>query len=120
MNKRKITHLQRARRAKRTRAKIFGEPKAPRLAVFRSNKNIAGQLIDDGEGKTLAAASLKDLTKEERKKNKTEQAMLVGALIAKRAAEKNIVRARFDRRSYRYHGRVRAFAEGARKGGLQL
>ena len=110
----------RARRNRRVRAKIFGVKDAPRLAVFRSNQYIAAQLIDDGRHATIAAASSRELPKEDRKKTKTEQAASVGLLVAKRAKELGVTRARFDRRSYRYHGRVSALAEGARKGGLSL
>jgi large subunit ribosomal protein L18 len=92
----------------------------PRLAVFRSNRAISAQLIDDDKATTLAHASTKELGKEGEKKTKKEQAQLVGALIAKRAKEGGITKAVLDRRSYRYHGRVRALAEGARAAGLTI
>ena len=120
MNKARALHEVRLRRARRNRAKFFGSPEKPRLAVLRSNKSISCQLIDDVAGKTLAAASSRELPKETLKKNKTEQALLVGALIAEKAAKHKITQAVFDRRAYHYHGRVPALAEGARKGGLTI
>jgi len=113
-----IVNAQRARRVRRTRAKILGTAQRPRLAVYRSNRYIYAQLIDDAAGRTLAAASYREL--EGKKKTKTEQAAELGALIAKKAKDAGIAAAVFDRRSYQYHGRVRAVAEGARKQGLQL
>ena len=102
----------------RNRAKLSGTPKRPRLAVFRSNKNVSLQLIDDKSGKTIAAASTKELTPG--KKTKTQEAFEVGELLAKRAKEVKINTAVFDRRFYKYHGRVRAAADGVRKGGLTI
>lgn len=117
-----VRHLNqiRERRTKRVRAKIFGNKKVPRLAVFRSNVSVYAQLIDDGEGKTLASASSRELVKEMQKKSKTEKARAVGELIAKKARTLGIGRVLFDRRSYAYHGRVKAVAEGARHGGLKI
>lgn len=91
----------------------------PRLAVFRSNKYIYGQIIDDEKGVTLVAASEGDL-KRKKKASKTERAELVGEILAKKALELGIKKIRFDRRKYQYHGRVKSFAEGARKGGLKF
>ena len=105
---------------RRARARIFGTAQKPRLAVFRSNRNLYAQLIDDEKGRTLASASNKDLPKSGAKEKKSGQASLVGELIAKKALEKGIKEAVFDRRSYKYHGRVAAVAEGARKGGLKI
>ncbi|MFN0276902.1 MAG: 50S ribosomal protein L18 [Chitinophagales bacterium] len=110
-----------ARRQKvryRIRKKVSGTPECPRLAVFRSNKQIYAQLIDDVAGHTLASASsrlLKDVNG-----NKTEIAKQVGIAIAKIAAEKNIVKVAYDRGGYLYHGRVKALADGAREGGLKF
>lgn len=91
----------------RVRAKVSGTSERPRLAVFRSNTSIAGQLIDDQKGITIVSVSGKDAAE-------------IGKEIAKKAVEKKITEAVFDRRSYRYHGRVKAFAEGAREGGLKI
>jgi large subunit ribosomal protein L18 len=110
-----------ARRQKvryRIRKKISGTPECPRLAVFRSNKQIYAQLIDDVAGHTLASTSsrmIKDV-----KGNKTEIAKQVGIAIAKIAAEKNITSVSYDRGGYLYHGRVKALADGAREGGLKF
>lgn len=91
-----------------------------RLAVFRSNKAIYAQVIDDKLGKTLVAANEKDLGKAAKKITKTEKARLVGEILAEKALKQKIKQVRFDRRRYKYHGRVKALAEGARKGGLQI
>lgn len=109
---------QREQRIRRTRAKIYGTSKKPRLAIHRSNKNINLQLIDDEGGKTLVYASTSELGKT--KKTKTEAAGAVGELIAKKAVEAKIAEAVLDRRFYKYHGRVKAVADGARKGGLKI
>lgn len=110
----------RARRTRRVRAKIFGIGVRPRLAVFRSNRFIYAQLIDDEKARTLASASSRALPKEDKGKSKIEQARRVGELLAKSALTAGIKRVVFDRRSYRYHGRVRALAEGVRAAGLQV
>lgn len=110
-----------ARRRKvryRIRKKISGTSECPRLAVFRSNKHIYAQLIDDVAGHTLASASSRLLS--DAKANKTEIAKQVGMAIAKIAAEKNITSVTYDRGGYLYHGRVKALAEGAREGGLKF
>lgn len=93
-----------------------------RLAVFRSNKSIYAQIIDDNQAKTLVVASEKDLDKKalNNKITKTEKANLVGKILAQKALDKKIKQVFFDRRDYRYHGRVKALAEGAREGGLQF
>lgn len=103
----------------RVRAKIGGTSERPRLSVFRSNRYLWVQLIDDAAGQTIAAASDKDLQMKKRE-GRMASAQNIGMLIAKRAAERKITRAVFDRGPYRYHGLVRAVAEGARKAGLQL
>jgi large subunit ribosomal protein L18 len=109
----------RQRRHKRVRKRIFGTADRPRLVVFRSNRGIEAQLIDDADGKTLAAASWLQL-KKSFKGNKTEQAAEVGKLLAQNAKKADVEEAVFDRGGYLYHGRVKALAEGAREGGLQL
>ena len=102
----------------RVRRKISGTAECPRLNVFRSNKNIYAQLIDDVAGVTLASASSKDSAIE--KGTKVEQSTAVGKLIAERAVAKGYKAVVFDRGGYLYHGRVKAFAEAARKGGLEF
>lgn len=108
----------RIRRARRSRALITGSATRPRLCVFRSNKNLTLQLIDDNKGLTVVNASTKELKSS--KSSKTEMAGAVGELLAKKALDTKITEAVFDRRFYKYHGRVKAAAEGARKGGLKI
>ncbi len=112
----------RKRRHRRVRKKVHGTPERPRLNVFRSLKHIYAQIIDDEQGVTLVAASTID--RELRAKcqglTKTEQARLVGELVAKRALAKGITRVVFDRGGYKYHGRVKALAEAAREAGLEF
>lgn len=102
----------------RVRKHITGTPVRPRLSVYRSNKGISCQLIDDVNGVTLTAASSTELKKAEG--NKVAQAKQVGALIAERASEHNVQSVVFDRGGYLYHGRVKALAEGAREKGLKF
>jgi large subunit ribosomal protein L18 len=109
----------RARRHRRVRGKIYGTAERPRLVVFRSNSGIEAQLIDDVEGKTLAAASWLGL-KKSFKGNKTEQAVEVGKLLAEAAKKANVETVVFDRGGYLYHGRVKALADAAREGGLKF
>lgn len=108
---------QAARRAIRTRAKLFGTKERPRLTVFRSLKHISAQLIDDSVGKTLVSAS--DMKMDGGKKP-MELAAVIGSEIAKKAKAAGISSAIFDRGSYRYHGRIKALADAAREGGLQF
>ncbi len=108
----------RQKRHMRVRNKISGTAERPRLNVFRSNKNIYAQVIDDVAGVTLVSASTLD--SEVAAGNKTEQATLVGKLVAERAAAKKISEVVFDRGGYLYHGRVQALAEAARENGLQF
>jgi len=111
----------RERRRRRVRAKISGTASRPRLNVFRSLKHIYVQLIDDEAGHTLvAASSLERAVKEQAGLKKIEEAALVGKLAAQRAQEKQIRRVVFDRAGYRYHGRIKAVADGAREGGLEF
>ena len=109
----------RERRHKRVRGKVTGTAERPRLAVFRSNNGIEAQLIDDLEGKTLAAASWLQV-KKSFKGNKTAQATEVGKRLAEAAKQAGVERAVFDRGGYLYHGRVKALAEAAREGGLKI
>ncbi|RYG03235.1 MAG: 50S ribosomal protein L18 [Chitinophagaceae bacterium] len=104
----------------RIRKKISGSAQTPRLAIFRSNTDIYAQLIDDLDGKTLAAASSKEKDIAAQKGNKVEKSKLVGAAIARKATELGITKVTFDRGGNLYHGRVKAVAEGAREGGLTL
>ncbi len=115
-------NLRRKIRHARIRKKVFGTPERPRLSVFRSLKHIYAQVIDDTRGHTLAAASTLDpeIRDQLRGLPKTEQSRLVGQLIARRALAKGVVRVVFDRGGYKYHGRVRALAEGARGEGLEF
>lgn len=100
------------------RKKIFGTPERPRLAVFRSNKQIYAQLIDDTTGNTLAAASSLNLKDKEKKESKSLQAKIVGLNIAENAKKAGIQKVIFDRGGFLYHGRVKSLAEGARESGL--
>jgi len=112
----------RNRRHKRVRAKVSGSAASPRLAVFRSLNHIYAQVIDDTRGHTLAAASTLDAELKDglNGKNKTGRSELVGALVAKRAMGQGIKQVAFDRGGNRYHGRVKALAEAARKEGLKF
>ena len=129
--------FKRQKRHKRVRAKIHGTAKVPRLCVFRSNRHIYAQLIDDEKGKTLVSANdliIKPKTKSQKVKTKNQKgekdkkmltkkiglAYEVGKLIAKKASEKKIKKVVFDRGGYKYHGRLKALAEGARKAGLKF
>jgi large subunit ribosomal protein L18 len=109
---------QRLKRRRRVRAKVHGTAERPRISVFRSNRGIFAQLIDDESGRTIAAVNwtedaLKGLPRE-------EQAKRAGATLAERAKAAGVESAVFDRGGYQYHGRVKAFAEGAREGGLSF
>ncbi|HEX2128848.1 MAG TPA: 50S ribosomal protein L18 [Solirubrobacterales bacterium] len=109
---------QRWRRRRRVRAKIRGTAERPRLSVFRSNKGIFAQLIDDNAGKTVAAVNW--IEPDLRKLGAGEQAKRAGELLAERAKAAGVETCVFDRGGYRYHGRVRALAEGAREAGLKF
>ena len=111
--------MERQRRHIRVRRKISGTAERPRLCVYRSNSNIYAQIIDDVAGNTLVAASTLDKEVKTKHSNK-EAAKEVGTLIAKRAADKNIVEVVFDRGGYIYHGVVKELAEAAREGGLKF
>ena len=113
------TREARLRRHRRVRGKVSGTAERPRLVVFRSNRGIEAQLVNDLEGRTLAAASWLHL-KKSFKGNKTEQAAEVGKLLAANAKKANVEVVVFDRGGYLYHGRVKALAEGAREGGLSF
>jgi large subunit ribosomal protein L18 len=109
----------RARRHRRVRGKVAGTAERPRLAVFRSNRGIEAQLVDDEAGRTVAAASWIGLGKAF-KGDKSAQATEVGKLLAANAKKAGVEAVVFDRGGYLYHGRVKALADGAREGGLQF
>jgi len=104
---------------RRVRKNIYGSSERPRLSVFRSNKQIYAQIIDDEKGITLASASSYN-SKEVEGKNKSEQATIVGKAVAEKAAAAGVKSVIFDRNGYQYHGRVKCLAEGAREGGLKF
>ncbi len=104
----------RLKRRRRVRAKVIGTAERPRMSVFRSNRGISAQLVDDLDGRTLAAVEWTEF----RGAGRMEQAEQVGKALAERARAAGIERAVFDRGGYRYHGRVKALADGAREGGL--
>ncbi len=110
--------VRRLRTKKSIRRKVHGTSDRPRLTVFRSNRNIYAQLIDDDDSRTLVAASTLD--KDHTAETPVQAGAVVGERLATRAAEHGITNAVFDRNGYRYHGRVRSLAEGARSGGLQF
>ncbi|NUN70281.1 MAG: 50S ribosomal protein L18 [Bacteroidetes bacterium] len=119
----KDTTKRRLRIKQTIRKRVFGSTERPRFSVYRSLNDIYGQIIDDVSGKTLV--SLSTNSKEIRAevaavKTKVEKSTLVGKLLAKKAVEKNITAVVFDRNGYLYHGRVKAFADGAREGGLKF
>ncbi len=116
MDKNKEKLEKRIRRHARIRAKVKGTKEMPRLTVYRSNKGMQAQVINDLEGFTLVSVS----SKEAKGKSKTESATELGKLIAKKAIEKKIEKVVFDKGGYKYHGRVKAFADGAREGGLKF
>lgn len=134
----RIKSKKRHRRHQRVRAKIFGTKECPRLSVFRSSKHIYAQLINDEKGKTLVASSDQEFLKpsvkarqsskskkespslKEKKAGKVAVAYRVGKLIAQKALKMEVTKVIFDRGGYKYHGRVKALAEGAREGGLKF
>ena len=115
--KQETKKTKRSKRHRRVRAKIFGTAERPRLVVFRSNKHVYGQLVDDEKGRILVSASDTGMKK---KKKRIEVSNEVGRLIAQKAKAKNISKVVFDRGGYAYHGNIKALAEGARAGGLLL
>ena len=116
MKKILVNKIRQERKKQRIRGKAQGTKEMPRLSVFRSNTYMYAQLIDDTKGETLVTVSEKHLEKPIG--TKTQRAKQVGVVLAKKATEKKIKKAVFDRGSYRYHGRVEAVAQGAREGGL--
>jgi large subunit ribosomal protein L18 len=122
MDQQKAKRRQQLRRRRHVRRNITGTAERPRLSVFRSSKHIYAQLIDDLAGETLAAASSRtaDVRKDVAYGGNTKAAKSVGKHLAAVAKGKGIAKAAFDRGHYRYHGRVKALADGAREGGLQF
>ncbi len=117
MDKNKIKQNKKIRRKNRVRAKISGTADCPRLSVFRSNRGIYAQIINDEIGKTLISIGAGEIKKKEKK---TAISLGLGKLIAEKAIAKGIKKVVFDRNGYKYHGRVKALAEGAREGGLKF
>lgn len=117
MKQDKVKNQVNLRRKKRVRAKISGTANRPRLSVFKSLKHIYAQLIDDEAGKTLVSVSDKEV---KGGKTKTEKAEALGKLIGEKALAKKISQAVFDKGAFKYHGRVKAVAEGARNAGLKI
>lgn len=123
-------YQQREKRRKRIRARVSGTALRPRLSVFRSNKHIFAQIINDQKGVTLVSVNDKELSNEVKNKKesgskenasgKKDLAFAVGGLLASKSLKKKIKKIVFDRGGYRFHGRVKAVAEGARKGGLEF
>ena len=110
----------RRKRHERIRLRLEGDAARPRLAVFRSLNHIYAQVIDDGAGKTLAAASTVEKELRGSKQTKTEEAKVVGRLVAERAKSAGVERVVFDRAGFRYHGRIKSLAEAAREAGLDF
>ena len=110
--------VKRLKRRRRVRAKVRGTAERPRISVFRSNRGISAQLVDDVAGHTLAAVTWTEAPL--RDKAPMEQATAAGKLLAERAQQAGITSAVFDRGGYQFHGRVKAFAEGIREGGLTV
>jgi large subunit ribosomal protein L18 len=122
VSQQKLVQVRRLRRQRHVRKRLYGTPERPRLAVFRSSKHIYAQVINDENGTTLASASSLDReihTDKSYGGNKAA-AVLVGKALAERAKKAGIDKICFDRRSYRYHGRVKALADAAREGGLSF
>lgn len=116
-----LTKSEKRNRIRRRIRKVsFGTPERPRLSVFRSNKEIYAQIIDDVSGKTLVSASSRDKELSEVKGTKSEIATAVGKAIAEKAKKSGIEAVAFDRGGYQYHGRVKSLADGAREGGLNF
>ena len=113
----KIKRENRAKRHKKVRAKVFGTAKIPRLNLYRSNRSLFIQLIDDQAGVTLASVNDKEIKSG---KTKVEKAKEAGKLIAEKAKKADIKKVVFDRGGYKYHGRVKSLADGAREGGLEF
>jgi len=119
-NDQKIKREKKQRRHKRKRAKIIGTKNRPRLSVFRSNAHLYCQLIDDEKGETLAFANDSEIKDQKTKTKKEEKSFLIGKLIAQKAQKKGIEKIVFDVGAYKYHGKIKSLAQGAREGGLKF
>jgi large subunit ribosomal protein L18 len=122
LNQRKIVETRRLRRQRHVRKRLHGTPERPRLAVFRSSKHIYAQVVNDDTGMTLASASTLDpeVRRDLAYGGNKAAAAIVGKVVAERAKQAGIDKICFDRRSYKYHGRVQALADAAREAGLQF
>jgi large subunit ribosomal protein L18 len=122
VNQRKIVEVRRLRRQRHVRKRLHGTPERPRLAIFRSSKHIYAQVVNDDNGTTLASASTldPDVRRDLAYGGNKAAASVVGKLVAERAKQAGIDKICFDRRSYKYHGRVQALADAAREAGLQF
>ena len=120
MEKTKNKQLHRISRHKRVRAKILGTAQRPRVSVFKSNRHIFAQFIDDTNGKTILSSRITPANKSKLKGNKTEKSSAIGETLAQKAKEIGINEVVFDRGGFKYHGRVKALAESLRKGGIKL
>ena len=122
MGQREIVQARRLRRQRHVRKRLFGTTERPRLAVFRSSKHIYAQVVNDVDGTTLASASSLDppIREQQRYGGNKAAASVVGRVVAERAKQAGIDKICFDRRSYKYHGRVQALADAAREGGLDF
>ena len=122
MNQRKIVEVRRLRRQRHVRKRLHGTVERPRLAIFRSSKHIYAQVVNDDNGTTLASASTLDpeVRRDVTYGGNKSAATVVGKLVAERAKQAGIDKICFDRRSYKYHGRVQALADAAREAGLQF
>ncbi len=122
MSQRMLVQARRVRRQRRVRRRLFGTPERPRLAVFRSSKHIYAQVINDVNGTTLASASTldPDIRVRQAYGGNKAAAAIVGRVVAERAKQASIDKICFDRRCYKYHGRVQALADAAREAGLQF
>jgi large subunit ribosomal protein L18 len=122
VNQRKLVEVRRLRRQRHVRKRIFGTPERPRLCIFRSSKHIYAQVVNDATGTTLASASTLDpeIKGQAPYGGNKAAATLVGKAVAERAKQAGIDKICFDRRSYKYHGRVQALADAAREAGLDF
>ncbi len=120
MNKNQSKNLHRISRHKRIRAKIKGTAKVPRVSIFKSSRHIFAQFIDDTKGKTVLSSKVVSSVKSKIKGTKTEKAAGIGKILAEKAKEAGIKEAVFDRGGFKYHGRVKAFVEALRQGGLKI
>jgi large subunit ribosomal protein L18 len=122
VNQHKLVQVRRQRRQRHVRKRLVGTPERPRLAIFRSSKHIYAQVINDATGTTIASASTRDpeIRSQQAYGGNKSAAAIVGRIVAERAKQAGIDKICFDRRSYKYHGRVQALADAAREAGLQF